>query len=482
MRVWLPALLLALLAAAPAHATLYEISGRAGGERPSKKKPATATDVHLRAQLLTAQSDGSLAAVTGWIDSLVGIDASGVARALPAARQLLEDPVDIVPAPGGGVLVSNEEVVQRVAADGSRSILLERQCAGEVCATPWGLAPQPDGGLLIADTFNHRVLRRSPDGSLSTVLAEPLHWPFALGLLPGGGYMVAEGKPGHGVVDRGLRVWRVDPGAAPRVIAGGGTIRAPGVCGGSADTPPALDLRHVVDAVTLPSGAVVIADRIAGLLQVEPDGSWGVIACPAPKLAVFGGDLRPAGLDFAQVRMNVRHLAVGPDGTLYVVDDHGRVYADLGPGAARLAVALAPASVADARSGQVHVAVTRGAAVAVRDGRRVLARAALPPGQSTLRIPRLGAGVRTLRVTARSGDAIATHALRVFGRSRLPRDYATKLLRRELRRASRFGLAPRLRACRLSARSLRCGRATLTLRADGELEVRRGSRRWLAAP
>src|SRR5687768_2942252 len=78
VRVWLPALLFALLAAAPAQATLYEISGRAGGKTPSKKKPATASDVHLRAQLLTVQPDGSLAAVTGWIDSLVGIDGRGV--------------------------------------------------------------------------------------------------------------------------------------------------------------------------------------------------------------------------------------------------------------------------------------------------------------------------------------------------------------------------------------------------------------------
>src|SRR5688500_647693 len=117
VRAWLPAVVIALIAAAPAQATLYEISGRPGGKAPSKKTPATATDVHLRGQLLTAQADGSLVAVTGWIDSLVGIDVRGIARALPGARQLLEDPVDIVAAPGGGVLVSNEEVVQRVAPD-----------------------------------------------------------------------------------------------------------------------------------------------------------------------------------------------------------------------------------------------------------------------------------------------------------------------------------------------------------------------------
>src|SRR3954453_15183426 len=79
VRALILALAITLGTASAAHATLYEIAGRTDGAVPSKKHPRAATDVHLEAQLLTALPDGSLAAVTGWIDSLVGIDANGIA-------------------------------------------------------------------------------------------------------------------------------------------------------------------------------------------------------------------------------------------------------------------------------------------------------------------------------------------------------------------------------------------------------------------
>ena len=52
MRALLLALAFALLGAAPAQATLYEISGRTDGAIPSTKRPRPATDVHMQAQLL----------------------------------------------------------------------------------------------------------------------------------------------------------------------------------------------------------------------------------------------------------------------------------------------------------------------------------------------------------------------------------------------------------------------------------------------
>src|SRR3954447_8783622 len=104
VRAILLAFAIAVLGATPAGATLYEISGRTDGAIPSTKHPRPATDVHLEAQLLTALPDGSLAAVTGWITSLVGIDANGIARPLKGTKHLVEDPADIVAAPGAGVL------------------------------------------------------------------------------------------------------------------------------------------------------------------------------------------------------------------------------------------------------------------------------------------------------------------------------------------------------------------------------------------
>ena len=210
--------------------------------------------------------------MTGWIDSLVGIDANGIAKPMKGAKHLVEDPADIVAAPGGGVLVSNEEVVQHVPPDGKRTLKVERRCSGSVCATPWGMAPRGDGSLLVADTFNDRVDVIAPDGTVSTALGAPVHWPFALGLLPDGGFMVAEGKPGHGRIDVGLHVWRVAPDGTPTVVAGGGAADKPAKCGGTATSPLELELRHMVDATTSPAGVIYVADRTTGLFAVDPDG------------------------------------------------------------------------------------------------------------------------------------------------------------------------------------------------------------------
>jgi hypothetical protein len=481
-----------LLLSAPAGATLYEVSGRADGAMPSSKHPRAATDVHLKAQLLTALPDGSLAAVTGWIGSLVGIDVNGIAAPMKGARHLVEDPADIVAAPGGGVLVSNEEVVQRVAPDGSRSTVVARECAGEVCSTPWGLAPRGDGSLLVADTFNDRVRLVAPDGTVSTVLGAPLHWPFALGLLPDGGFMVAEGKPGHGAVDAPLHVWRVAPGRGATAVAGGGAAAAPVACGGTAHTPLELDLRHMIDAVTRPDGSIVVADGVAGLFAIDPDGSARILACPAPAPPMQGADIQPAGFELVQVRMRVRHLAVAPDGTLYVVDGRGRVYADLGDGASRFGVAIERSTLFEAARGAVVVRTNRPADVVVRDGRRVLRRASVPAGSSRLVIHRLPDGIRRLRVEAGAGPAVATHELRVIGRPRLPPALAKRVLARQLRAHAPLGSTVRLTRCARLVLRLRCsaresdgvrsrrGRAAIGLRGDGELEITRGRRRWLA--
>src|SRR5215213_456560 len=96
VRALLLALAITLLGAAPARATLYAISGGAGGAAPSTKHPRPATDVRLEGQLLAALPGDRLAAVTGYIDSLVGIDANGIARPMKGARHLVEDPADIV--------------------------------------------------------------------------------------------------------------------------------------------------------------------------------------------------------------------------------------------------------------------------------------------------------------------------------------------------------------------------------------------------
>jgi hypothetical protein len=95
------------------------------------------------------------------------------------------------------------------------------------------------------------------------------------------------------------------------------------------------------------------------------------------------------------------------------------------PGAARLEVAIAPRTLGAVHHGHVIVESTAPASAvlrAYRRGRRVLRLdVRLRAGQTRLRLPRrLGIGVYTLRISARTPDGRADrHSLRVLGRARL---------------------------------------------------------------
>ena len=121
--------------------------------------------------------------------------------------------------------------------------------------------------------------------------------------------------------------------------------------------------------------------------------------------------------------MAVRHLSVAPDGTLYVVDGHGRVFADLAPEAARLAVALAPSTLFRITHGRrADIVVSRAATIRIEAGGRILARASFPAALRPLGAPaEHPSGLATLRVRATAGAAVATHELRVVGRGGLTR-------------------------------------------------------------
>jgi hypothetical protein len=91
--------------------------------------------------------------------------------------------------------------------------------------TPFGVAATADGGFLIADTFNHRVRRVSPDGTITTVagttrgfsgdggpaIAAQLDGPLGVAATADGGFLIAD--------QNNYRVRRVSPGGTITTVA-----------------------------------------------------------------------------------------------------------------------------------------------------------------------------------------------------------------------------------------------------------------------
>jgi serine/threonine-protein kinase len=63
------------------------------------------------------------------------------------------------------------KTIKRVAGTGKAGAnLIEGNPTGSELNIPCGVAVTPDGGVVIADTENHRVLRVSADGKTRTVV------------------------------------------------------------------------------------------------------------------------------------------------------------------------------------------------------------------------------------------------------------------------------------------------------------------------
>ncbi len=203
---------------------------------------------------------------------------------------------------------------------------------------PRGVAALPDGGFLIADTGNDAIRRVAPDGTIATVAGGPgsepgratalaLNAPQGVAALPDGGFLVAD-TGNH-------RVVRVDAAGAAAVVAGTGTDAGPLGDGGPA-TEAALRLPARVAA--LPDGGVLIADTgHHRIRRVAPDGTITTVA--GAGRGGFGGDggpavaallnapegiaLRDGGAIAIADTGNQRVREVAPDGTIRTIAGTG---------------------------------------------------------------------------------------------------------------------------------------------------------------
>ncbi|MEF8794586.1 MAG: Ig-like domain-containing protein, partial [Thiohalorhabdus sp.] len=193
---------------------------------------------------------------------------------------------------------------------------------------PRGVASGPDGSLYIADHGNDRIRRVSPDGTITTVAGKRRNRPLGDNDIGDGGPAtealftsprgVAVGADGSMYIADYRRVRKVDPDGLITTVAGTGEK------GFSGDGGPATQaqFRQLKDVAVGPDGGLYIADtRNERIRKVASDGTITTVA--------GGGSTRPLDADgrpaTAVDLRKPQAIAVGPDGSLFLAEAGYRI-------------------------------------------------------------------------------------------------------------------------------------------------------------
>ena len=186
----------------------------------------------------------------------------------------------------------------------------------------------PDGDVLVADEFNHRIRRIDTDGTISTVAgdgtdacetlsgaaaAAAFRWPRALALDPQGGYFILD--------ERCAMVHHVDPGLDGKAGTADDTITTvagTGATGYSGDDGPALaatfdNPRGLAASAT----AVFVADSLNRRVRRIDRASGEVSTVAGPGVAGVSGDGGPATSAYLAIP---RDVEVVPSGGFLIAD------------------------------------------------------------------------------------------------------------------------------------------------------------------
>ena len=219
-------------------------------------------------------------------------------------------------------------VVSTVAGDGRTVFAGDGGPAADASLwAPHSVAVMPDGSLLIADSGHARIRRVGPDGIIATVAgsgrpgdplgdggpatAANLSDVRSVAAAPDGSFLIAD--RGHS------RIRRVGPDGIITTVAGDGgrCDYDVGVCGDGGPAATA-QLNYPVAVALAPDGSIYIAESEARRVRrVAPDGVITTVAGGGAP-AAGPGDGGPA---IGAVLGRTHDVAVGPDGSLYLLHD-----------------------------------------------------------------------------------------------------------------------------------------------------------------
>jgi glucose/arabinose dehydrogenase len=252
----------------------------------------------------------------------------------PATSAFMAMPWGVATMPDGGYVISdmNWSQVRRVSPNGTLATIAGTNRNGfngdggpatsALLNLPMGVAVQPDGGVLIADSNNHRIRRVSPAGTITTVAgdgtegfagdggratAAELDLPVDVAATRDGGFLIAD----YG----NDRIRRVSPAGAITTVAGTG---AEGFSGdGGPATAAKLGFPDSVSATA--DGGFLISDyEYNRVRRVSPTGTITTVAGSGGLgQGAFAGDGGPA----SEARFDSISDAVEtPDGGLLISD------------------------------------------------------------------------------------------------------------------------------------------------------------------
>jgi subtilisin family serine protease len=271
----------------------------------------------------------------------------------PATKANLFWPQRVRPLTGSGFLIADsaDHRIRKVAANGTITTVAgtgELGFSGDggpaaqaQIGRPQDAAPLPDGGFLVADTYNSRIRRVSANGTINTVAGTgaegftgdggpateaKIDTPTSVSPLAGGGFLFVDADND--------RVRKVSASGVITTVAGNGDLQHEPV-----DGVPATDtsLDPTIVAAT-PSGGFLVVD--AGhhrVCRVGPDGIIRTVAGTGyPGFAGDGGPATEATLDIpydvsptpdggflVSDYYNMRIRRVAPDGTIDTVAGGG---------------------------------------------------------------------------------------------------------------------------------------------------------------
>jgi hypothetical protein len=373
----------------------------------------TLASVVVLAALALPASSALGRATDGTIVSVAGTTAGFAGDGGPAAQAQLDAPSDVAFLSPTTVAIAdfNNDRIRQIQPDGTivTAAGSSRGLSGDGGPAPFaqldrprGVTALPGGGYLIADTFNHRIRRVGPDGTITTVAGSTqglsgdgagatkaqLSFPSDTAVLPGGGFLIAD--TGND------RIRRVAPDGTISTVAG--TSRGFGGDGGSAT---AAELNQPRDVAIASDGAILIADTGNDRIRrVDPNGTISTVAGVGGGFAGDGDPARTArlrapfsvaalphrGFLFADTANN-RVRRVTPLGAIFTVAGGAAGNAGNG-GLAKSALLNQPGAVTPAPGGGFLVADTGNATV-----RRVSDVGAVPPavfGRSVGVAPAIG--------------------------------------------------------------------------------------------